>query len=168
MKALVQRVSHAAVEVEGQTVGRIGPGLLAFVGCRRGDTESDANYLVEKLAALRVFRDAEDRMNLSVQDIGGAVLVVSQFTLYADTRRGNRPGFELAGDPAVAERLYGRFVERLQAALGTDRVATGVFAADMKVTLCNDGPVTIELCSDSRFSKESLCSSAPKPSPAPP
>lgn len=153
MKVLLQRVSRASVDIDGVRVGEIGPGLMGLVGCRAGDTVADADYLADRLVALRIFRDAEDHMNLSVRDIGGGVLLVSQFTLYADTRKGNRPGFSLGGDPVAAKALYERLVERVRAALGTDRVATGVFAADMQVSLVNDGPVTIELCSDTKFPK---------------
>lgn len=153
MKLLVQRVSHARVEVEGQIVGEIGAGLMVLAGCRKGDSESDVNYLADKLIALRIFNDEQGRMNLDVRDTGGGVLIVSQFTLYADTRKGNRPGFELSGDPAIAEKLCTRLVERVTDNLGTEKVSTGRFAAEMQVTLCNDGPVTIELCSDTRFPK---------------
>ena len=155
MKLLIQRVSHASVTVDGATVGAIGEGLLALVGCRRGDDERDVAWLAQKLIDLRIFRDAQDRMNRSLADIGGAVLVVSQFTLYADTRKGNRPGFDLAGDPAAAEALCRQLIDLLHEKLGSERVATGVFGADMKVSLCNDGPVTIELCSDNKFPKNS-------------
>lgn len=155
MKILVQRVAHASVEVDGQTVGRVGQGLLAFLGCCRGDSPDDVRFLADKLVALRIFRDAQDRMNLSLADTGGAVLLVSQFTLYADTRKGNRPGFDRTGDPAAAEKLYESFASLLRERLGADRVATGVFAADMRVCLCNEGPVTIELCSDAKFPKPS-------------
>ncbi len=155
MKLLIQRVSHASVEVAGETVGAIDRGLLALVGCRRGDDERDVAWLTQKLVDLRIFRDDEGRMNRSLADIGGAVLVVSQFTLYADTRKGNRPGFDLAGDPAIAEALCQQMIDLLCEKLGPERVATGRFGADMQVTLCNDGPVTIELCSDTKFPKNS-------------
>jgi len=148
MKFLVQRVAHASVTVEGRIVGEIGRGLLVFIGCRTGDTTADADYLVDKLLALRIFEDDAQRMNLSVQDIGGSVLAVSQFTLYADTRKGNRPGFSMAGDPASAKAHCDYIVARLQATLGATRTASGIFGADMAVALLNDGPVTIELCSD--------------------
>ena len=151
MKIVIQRVAHASVDVDGNTVGKIGVGLLAFIGCRSGDAVADVDYLVEKLLALRIFKDAEGRMNRSVQDIGGSVLAVSQFTLYADTRKGNRPGFSLAGDPETAKSLYEHALEKLRAALGAERTASGIFAADMKVSPLNDGPVTIELCSDHKF-----------------
>lgn len=151
MKLLVQRVSEASVAIDGETVGSVGRGVMTLVGCRTGDTEADADYLADRLAALRIFRDAEDRMNLSLKDIGGSALLISQFTLYADTRKGNRPSFLLSGDPAVAKALYERFCARMRELIGADRVATGVFAADMKVSLVNDGPVTIELCSDTKF-----------------
>ena len=148
MKILIQRVAYATVEVDGKTIGKIGAGLLAFIGCRIGDTALDADYLVEKLLALRIFEDGEGRMNRSVQDIGGSVLAISQFTLYADTRKGNRPGFSLALAPETAKGLYEHALEAVRGALGAERTASGIFGADMKVALLNDGPVTIELCSD--------------------
>ncbi len=154
MRLLIQRVSHASVDIDGKTAGSIGQGLLILVGCRAGDTSEDALYLARRATALRIFRDSEDRMNLSVQDIGGGALLVSQFTLYADTRKGNRPGFALSGDPAAAEKLYEEFVGHVRGILGPERVGTGVFAADMKVSLCNDGPVTVLLDSDTKFPKE--------------
>ncbi len=153
MKLLIQRVLQASVDIDGHRVAEIRQGLMVLVGCRAGDTEADAAYLADRLVHLRIFCDAEDRMNLSVQDIHGEALLVSQFTLYADTRKGNRPGFSLSGDPAAAQALYERFVGRVRDLLGPDRVGTGVFAADMKVALVNDGPVTIELCSDAKFPK---------------
>ncbi len=153
MKILLQRVSEASVAVGGETVGAVGRGYLALVGCRAGDTAEDCDRLAVRTVNLRVFRDDEDRMNRSVLDVGGGILAISQFTLYADTRKGNRPGFSLSGDPAAAQALYERCVGRVRDLLGPDRVGTGVFAADMKVALVNDGPVTIELCSDAKFPK---------------
>ena len=148
MKLLLQRVSEASVTIDGERVGEIGPGYLALVGCREGDTPEDADRLAVRAANLRVFEDAEGRMNRSVLDVGGSILAVSQFTLYADTRKGNRPSFVLAGDPALAEALYERAVADLRTLLGAGRVATGRFGADMKVALVNDGPCTIELLSE--------------------
>ena len=148
MKALIQRVSRGSVTVEGAITGAIGRGFVALVGVTHGDTEADARALAAKTVCLRVFPDAEGRMNLSVQDVGGAVLAVSQFTLYADTRKGNRPSFVAAAPPEPAERLYGAYVDALRAILGPDRVATGVFRAAMSVELVNDGPVTLELTTD--------------------
>jgi D-tyrosyl-tRNA(Tyr) deacylase len=148
MKLLLQRVSEASVTIGGERVGEIGPGYLALVGCREGDTSEDADRLAVRAANLRVFEDAEGRMNRSVLDIGGSILAVSQFTLYADTRKGNRPSFVAAGDPALAEALYERAVADLRTLLGAGRVATGRFGADMKVALVNDGPCTIELLSE--------------------
>ncbi|MBR1835913.1 MAG: D-tyrosyl-tRNA(Tyr) deacylase [Kiritimatiellae bacterium] len=145
MRILLQRVLSAAVAVGGETVGSIGPGLLALVGCRTGDAEADADRLAARTAAMRVFEDADGRMNRSVADSGGAVLAVSQFTLYADTRKGNRPSFIAAGDPAAAEKLYDRYCEALRAAIGPDRVATGRFGADMRIEAVLDGPCTIGL-----------------------
>lgn len=146
MRALLQRVSRAEVRVEGGTVGRIGRGLVVLLGVGREDAEAEARLLARKVARLRIFEDEEGRMNESVADVGGAALVVSQFTLYADARRGNRPGFTDAAPPAEADALYGRFVEAL-AGHGVP-VETGTFRADMEVDLVNDGPVTIWLDTD--------------------
>ena len=143
MKALLQRVSSAEVEVAGEVVGAIGPGLLVLLGLDRGDDEAVAVRMLDKLLAYRVFADAEGRMNRSVADTGGGVLLVSQFTLSADTRKGLRPSFSSALPPAEAERLYDYTVAELR---GRHReVAAGVFAADMQVSLTNDGPVTFLL-----------------------
>jgi D-tyrosyl-tRNA(Tyr) deacylase len=146
MKALVQRVSGAKVEIAGTIVGQIGKGLLVFLCAVRGDGEKDLDCLVKKTSSLRIFPDELGKMNLSVADAGGAVLVVSQFTLAASTRKGNRPSFEDAEEPGQARRMYEAFIERLRAA-GLP-VATGAFAAMMDVSLTNDGPVTFML--DSR------------------
>ena len=143
MRALVQRVSSARVEVSGATLGEIGPGLMILVCAMQGDTEGDAERLAARVAKLRIFRDAEGRMNRSVIDVAGAALVVSQFTLAADTSRGNRPGFSAAAPPETGERLYEYFAGQLKEQ-GIP-VATGRFGADMAVTLTNDGPVTIWL-----------------------
>ena len=150
MKALIQRVSQARVTVEGKETGAIGKGYAILLGVRLQDTDTDAIFLAEKTAGLRIFTDAEDRMNLALSDVDGTVLVVSQFTLYADTRKGNRPSFINAAAPAEAERLYEVYVNQLRRILGPDKVATGIFRANMSVEIINDGPVTIELCSDGR------------------
>jgi D-tyrosyl-tRNA(Tyr) deacylase len=142
MRALIQRTSGASVSVAGRTVGEIGAGLVVFVCAMRGDGEAESARLARKIAALRIFRDDEGRMNRSVVDIGGAALVVSQFTLAAETR-GNRPGFSTAAPPDEGRRLYERFMADL-AGHGVP-VAAGEFGADMKVALVNDGPVTIWL-----------------------
>jgi len=136
--------------VEGTETGVIGKGYAILLGVRLQDTEADAIFLAEKTASLRIFPDAQDKMNLALSDIGGAVLVVSQFTLYADTRKGNRPSFINAATPAEAERLYKVYVLQLRRILGPDKVATGIFRASMSVEIINDGPVTIELCSDGK------------------
>lgn len=141
MRALVQRVRSARVDVEGRTVGEIGPGLLIFLGVGRGDNEDAADLLAAKVAKLRIFNDEAGKMNLSVRDAGNAALVVSQFTLYADTTRGNRPSYTGAAAPEPAEALYRYFAETLRN-LGLF-VTTGVFGADMQVSLLNDGPVTV-------------------------
>lgn len=141
MRALIQRVSAASVTVEGATLGEIGPGLLILVCAMQGDGAAEAEQLAAKIAKLRIFKDAAGKMNLSVRDIGGAALVVSQFTLAADTARGNRPGFSAAAAPAQGEALYDTFTAQVQAQ-GIP-VATGRFGADMAVSLINDGPVTI-------------------------
>ncbi|MBE0453868.1 MAG: D-tyrosyl-tRNA(Tyr) deacylase [Roseovarius sp.] len=141
MRALLQRVSEAEVTVDGESIGRCGAGLMILVCAMQGDTEVAAERLAGKVARLRIFRDEEGRMNRSVLDIGGEALVVSQFTLAADTSRGNRPGFSTAAAPEEGRRLYEHFAGAL-AALGVP-VETGQFAGDMRVRLVNDGPVTI-------------------------
>ena len=141
MRAVLQRVTRASVRVGGETVGDIGAGLVVLLGVARDDAEEDARYLVEKVLNLRVFDDAGGRMNLSVAERGGALLVVSQFTLYGDVRRGRRPSFDAAAAPADARELYQAFVRELRTA-GVP-VSTGEFQAMMRVELVNDGPVTI-------------------------
>ena len=136
MRALVQRVTRASVAIDGTEVAAIGPGLLVLLGVRRGDTDAHADRIAAKLLALRIFEDAEGKMNLNVADAGGEILCVSQFTLYGDTRKGNRPGFVDAAQPEAAEPLY----ERVREALGAQG---GVFGARMAVSLVNDGPVTL-------------------------
>jgi len=150
MKALIQRVLRGRVTVDGKEVGAVGRGFVVLLGVKAGDTEQDARHLAEKTAALRVFADAHDKMNLSLREVNGGALVISQFTLYADTRKGNRPSFVAAAAPADAERLYERYLEHLRRLLGPERVAAGVFGARMCVELVNDGPVTIELSTDHR------------------
>ena len=149
MRAVVQRVSRAAVRVDSKTVGEIGPGLVVLLGIRSGDTQEAADYLAEKVACLRVFPDAEEKMNLSVLDVGGAVLAVSQFTLFGDVRRGRRPSYIGAAPPEEAEPLYEYFLGALRR--HGVRVESGVFRAMMEVELVNDGPVTILLDSDRLF-----------------
>lgn len=141
MRAVVQRVSEASVRVDGQTVGRIGAGLLVLLGVGVGDTESDAVWMSEKLLGLRIFEDEDEKMNRSVQDMEGGLLVISQFTLFGDCRKGKRPGFSDAARPEMAIPLYEKVVASLRET-GLD-VQTGVFQADMKVALVNDGPVTL-------------------------
>ena len=148
MKILIQRVQHGRVTVEGRETGCIGAGFVVLVGVRHGDGEQDAKKLALKTANLRVFPDSAGNMNVSLQDAGGSVLAVSQFTLYADTRKGNRPGFAQAAPPELANTLYETYVSELRTILGDDRVATGIFQAMMQVELVNDGPVTIEITTD--------------------
>jgi D-tyrosyl-tRNA(Tyr) deacylase len=143
MIALIQRVREARVEVAGETVGAIGRGILAFVAVVPDDTDARADRLVERILGYRIFADEAGRMNRSLRDTGGGLLVVSQFTLAADTRSGTRPGFSTAAPPALGERLYAHFVARARAAHPV--VATGRFGADMQVALVNDGPVTFWL-----------------------
>ena len=146
MRALLQHVSHASVTVEGQVIGQTGPGLLVLICAMQGDGEAQADQLAAKIAKLRIFTDEAGKMNRSVRDVGGSALVVSQFTLAADTSRGNRPGFSAAAPPDEGKRLYEYFAEQL-AAQGLP-VETGEFGADMKVELLNDGPVTIWIDTD--------------------
>ncbi len=143
MKAVIQRVSSASVSIDSATVGSIGPGVVILLGVKTGDTADDARFVAEKCAALRIFEDAEGKMNLSVKETGGSILVISQFTLYGDTKKGNRPSFVEAAPPATAEPLYDHFVHHLRSIVGTERVATGVFRAMMDVSLVNNGPVTV-------------------------
>jgi len=149
MRAVVQRVSRARVTVEGETTGEIGLGLLVLLGVGAGDTRAGADYLVEKTIGLRIFEDAGGKMNLSVAEVGGALLVVSQFTLYGDARRGKRPSFDGAAPPGQARELYEYFVEKVRAA-GV-RSETGRFQETMQVELVNEGPVTILLDSGKAF-----------------
>lgn len=144
MRIVLQRVAQATVRVQGNVVGPIERGLLLLVGLRTGDTEEQAAWLARKVAGLRVFADAEGKMNLDVKQAGGRVLAVSQFTLYADSQKGNRPSYIEAARPEVAQPLFDRFCALLEEALGA-RVERGVFGADMQVELVNDGPVTIIL-----------------------
>ena len=143
MRALVQRVLSSSVEVEGKMIAQIGQGMLVLLGVQKGDSQKEADYLAQKIANLRIFEDENQKMNLSVQDIKGELLVVSQFTLAGDTSRGNRPGFETAEKPIIANELYCYFVKTLQQMKIPTK--TGIFQADMKVSLINDGPVTFLL-----------------------
>jgi D-tyrosyl-tRNA(Tyr) deacylase len=143
MRVVVQRVSRGSITVNGATHASIGNGLVVLLGIRQGDTLKDAEFLADKCAGLRVFEDDQGKMNIGLQDAGGSVLAVPQFTLYADAQKGNRPSFVLASRPEDAEPLYDHFVRRLGERLGPDRVRTGIFGAMMEVTIVNDGPVTI-------------------------
>jgi len=149
MRAVIQRVIEAKVEVEGKIVGRVGPGLLVYLGVGKGDSEPDVQFMAEKLANLRIFSDEAGKMNRSVIDIGGGVLLISNFTLHGDCRKGRRPGFDGAADPALAEGLYEK-VAQVIAQQGVP-VEKGVFGAHMHVTSINDGPVTFLLDSSRLF-----------------
>lgn len=144
MKAILQRVTFAEVKVDGNTVGKIDNGFLILLGVAEGDTEKEADALSAKVATLRVFTDENDKMNLSLADIDGGVLVISNFTLYADCSHGRRPNFMKAAKPDIAEPLYEYFCEKM-ADNGVRKVEKGIFGADMKVSLLNDGPVTIDI-----------------------
>ncbi|MCQ2346883.1 MAG: D-aminoacyl-tRNA deacylase [Paludibacteraceae bacterium] len=144
MRVIVQRTSRAEVRIDGAVVGQIGKGFMLLVGITDGDTQAEADYLAKKVAQMRIFEDAEGKMNLGLQDVGGEILSISQFTLFADCRKGNRPSFIRAARPEVAEPLYDYFNTVLRTQYGL-QVATGRFGADMKVDFVNDGPVTILL-----------------------
>jgi D-aminoacyl-tRNA deacylase len=145
MRILLQRVRYARVRVNGEITGEIERGLLALVGIAQTDTEAELDQLLKKTVQLRIFEDEQGKMNLSVQDLSLSVLVVSQFTLYGDARKGNRPSYASAASPEIAESMYNAFVEKLRQALGEGKVATGIFRAMMEVELLNEGPVTIML-----------------------
>ena len=141
MKFVIQRVNHAEVKVDGETVGKIGKGFLVLIGVGRGDTKEDADWYLKKLLGLRIFEDENGKTNLSLTDVNGELLLVSQFTLYANCRKGNRPSFIEAGAPDEANKLYEYIIEECRKQI--DNVETGIFGADMQVSLINEGPVTI-------------------------
>ena len=145
MKAWVQRVTEASVTIEGEKVAEIGLGYLVLLGVGVGDTEKAADEIADRIVKLRIFEDENEKINKSIEDVHGSVIVVSQFTLYADTAHGRRPGFSGAARPEQAIPLYERVVAKLREALGAERVGTGRFGADMKVRLLNDGPFSVEL-----------------------
>ncbi|SDX62678.1 D-aminoacyl-tRNA deacylase [Eubacterium barkeri] len=150
MRAVIQRVKASSVTVDGEVVGEIGKGFNLLLGIKENDTEADMDYIINKVVGLRVFEDADDKMNLSLGDVDGELLVVSQFTLYGDCRKGRRPSFIRSGPVALAEEKYKRFVEKISAQ-PIKRVAFGAFQADMEVTILGDGPVTILLDSEKNF-----------------
>lgn len=149
MRLVIQRVSHASVAVENEIIGQIEKGLLVLLGIEQADSEEDADWLVQKIIQMRIFSDVEGKMNCSLQDIQGDLLVISQFTLHASTKKGNRPGFIAAARPEQAIPLYEYFIQKAQTTLGK-AVQCGSFGADMKVSLLNDGPVTIIMDSKNR------------------
>ena len=148
MKAWVQRVTEASVTIDGEKVAEIGQGYLVLLGVTHTDTEKSADEIADRIVKLRIFEDENGKVNKSIEDIHGSVIVVSQFTLYADTAHGRRPGFSNAARPELANPLYERTVAKLREALGAERVGTGRFGADMKVRLLNDGPFSVELLAD--------------------
>ena len=145
MKVWLQRVTEAAVTIDGVEVARIGRGYLALLGITHNDTESKADFIAERITKIRIFEDENGKTNKSIQDVNGSVIVVSQFTLYADTAHGRRPGFSKAARPDLAEPLYERVVGRLRELLGPDKVSTGRFGDEMQVSLVTDGPFSVEL-----------------------
>jgi D-aminoacyl-tRNA deacylase len=149
MRVILQRVSEASVKIKGSVKGEIGQGLLVLAGFTASDTLEDLTWTAKKVVQLRIFSDADDKMNLSLQDVGGDILLISQFTLYANTKKGNRPSYISAAPPAIAIPLYEKFISLLEAELGKN-IQTGEFGADMKVSLVNDGPVTISIDSQNR------------------
>lgn len=153
MRLVLQCVHHASVQVEGECVGKIGTGLLVFLGVGREDTKEIAEKMFQKMIKLRIFSDAEGKTNLSVRDIGGELLIISQFTLYADCRKGNRPSFVNAGDSGQAEELYEYFIELAEKEITPEKTGHGKFGAHMEVSLLNDGPFTIVLDSEEILKK---------------
>lgn len=151
MRLVIQRVLNASVKVDGEVTGKIGKGFLVLLGAGMNDTKEIAEKMADKMMRLRIFSDENDKTNLSIQDVGGELLVVSQFTLYADCRKGNRPSFVKAGAPAEANRLYEYFMERCKTHV--EKVEHGIFGADMKISLVNDGPFTLMLDSQELFTK---------------
>jgi D-tyrosyl-tRNA(Tyr) deacylase len=145
MKAWIQRVTEASVEIEGEIVSQIGQGYLVLLGVTHSDTEKTADEIADRICKLRICEDENGKTNRSIVDVGGSIIVVSQFTLYADTSHGRRPGFSHAARPEIAEPLYERVVAKIREVLGADRVGTGRFGAEMKVRLLNDGPFSVEL-----------------------
>lgn len=154
MRACIQRVKQCSVSVDDKLISSIGPGMLILLGIRSNDTKSDGEYLAERCASLRIFEDTAGKMNLSIEDIKGEVMVVSQFTLYGDTRKGNRPSYIDAAPSHIAEPLYDYFTDKLRKLLGDQRVAIGVFRAMMDVELVNLGPVTLIVDSKNRIANE--------------
>lgn len=151
MRAVIQKVTQASVTIEGQVYSEIKDGLLVLLGIKADDTQADIDYIIDKITNVRIFRDNEDKMNLSVKDVGGEILVVSQFTLYGDARKGRRPSFDRAAGKDISLPLYNQFLQCLGNTFDKQKIKTGVFAAMMDVALHNDGPCTILLDSEKQF-----------------
>lgn len=151
MRAVIQKVTKASVTIDGQVHSAIGDGVLVLLGIKNDDNDKDIDYIIDKITNVRIFRDSEDKMNLSVKDIDGEILIVSQFTLYADARKGRRPSFDRAAGKEISLPIYNKFLSELSSRFNPDKIKTGVFAAMMEVSLVNDGPCTILLDSEKMF-----------------
>lgn len=144
MRALIQRVTRGAVRIKSHNYEKhITKGMVILLGVKQGDDDEDVNFVADKCSSLRIFEDNNEKMNLSVKDISGEILIISQFTLYGNTRKGNRPGFDDAAKPELAEKLYNNFIERMKQNIGDEKIKTGIFATMMEVEIINDGPVTL-------------------------
>ncbi len=151
MRAVIQKVTKASVTIDGKVHSQIGDGVLVLLGIKNDDNDKDIDYIIDKITNVRIFRDDEDKMNLSVKDVGGEILIVSQFTLYADARKGRRPSFDRAAGREISLPIYDKFLSKLNQAFDPNKIKTGVFAAMMEVALVNDGPCTILLDSEKMF-----------------
>lgn len=151
MRAVIQRVNNAELKINNEMYSTIGKGLLVLLGIKADDNETDVNYIIDKIINIRIFKDDFDKMNLSVTDINGELMIVSQFTLYGDARKGRRPGFDMAAGGEVAKPIYDNFIDKLKLSFYPEKIKTGIFAAMMDINLTNSGPVTILLDSEKKF-----------------